>query len=370
EATPAPAPTAAQPPSAEATPARAPTAAQAPALAPLPEADRPEVDIDVTPSGDVHTGDALRATITVTAKTGDEVHLTPAPDVAPFEIAGQITSRHERAARAGMRRTVITVPLVALKPGDVTLGPLRLDVLTAAGVAGTVQTRAVPIHVAALTTGEVAPKPPSDPVSLMEPNPRFWWGLGVASLLLALAVAAVIWRRRRAQRPAPAAPPPSPAEVALAELRSLRQTLPRMLAEGRAERWTDELSDTLRRYLGARCGFDALERTTHEIARYLRDAPALAVPAGEVVGFLRRCDLVKFADAPLSEAEGAGLLDEAERVVVASRASRPPAPSAPPPRGPDATGSTASPPDAPPEGTRTAPSERSPLTASTPEVGS
>ena len=63
------------------------------------------------------------------------------------------------------------------------------------------------------------------------------------------------------------------------------------------------VSHGLRRYLGRRLGFPAVESTTTEIRRHLRRAstpPGTAARCGEI---LAACDLVKFARRPAVHAD-------------------------------------------------------------------
>ncbi len=86
--------------------------------------------------------------------------------------------------------------------------------------------------------------------------------VGGLALLLGALVAWLIGRngcavRGRCRRP----PPPRPPwEVALEELFDVRHA--GLIAEGRLAEHFDRVSDTLRKYLGARFGFDGLESTT------------------------------------------------------------------------------------------------------------
>src|SRR5690606_36232133 len=100
-----------------------------------------------------------------------------------------------------------------------------------------------------------------------------------------------------------------PWEVALEELDEVRHA--GLLEAHRYSEYFDRTSDALRRYLGARFGFDGLESTTDEIlaalkkqaAGYVRlddgaasPYPTPGVSFDSIARFLRECDLVKFAN--------------------------------------------------------------------------
>jgi len=139
-------------------------------------------------------------------------------------------------------------------------------------------------------------------------------GLAVAALL---ALLYRLWSRR--VRPVPPPPPPRPAwEVALEELHDIRYS--QLVEQGRLEDHFDRVSNTLRKYLGGRYGFDGLESTTREI---LDRVPADAeLPSGirsAIDQFLEESDLIKFADVEPTEAQCRGGWDRAKEIVDRTR---------------------------------------------------
>jgi hypothetical protein len=123
---------------------------------------------------------------------------------------------------------------------------------------------------------------------------------GAAILLLAALLFETIRRlgRRRAPRSAaepaaPSVPPVPPYDRAIGELERLLASS--LLAEGRIKEFHVILSEIVKRFLGDRYGFDALDRTTEEV---LGD-PSFRTAGREVTdptrAFLHSCDLVKFA---------------------------------------------------------------------------
>jgi hypothetical protein len=138
-------------------------------------------------------------------------------------------------------------------------------------------------------------------------------------VLAALAVVAlVIWlglRRRRSVAP-PAVPRKSAGELARERL-----VLARALMEPeRAREFSHAVSEAVREYVEGRFGARAPRRTTDE---FLRDAARdpgseLARHAPLLDAFLHRCDLVKFARAPLTRGEMEGLHSSAWRFVEES----------------------------------------------------
>jgi hypothetical protein len=130
-----------------------------------------------------------------------------------------------------------------------------------------------------------------------------------------LAWAVRLWLNR----PRPAAPPPPPRvpwEVALERLHEARHA--GLLETARFGEFFDRVNDAVREYLGARFGFDGLESTTHEMLGALARIPHLSLPMPEIAGFLRQCDLVKFADMTPTLDECQRALAQAEAMVSAT----------------------------------------------------
>jgi hypothetical protein len=111
----------------------------------------------------------------------------------------------------------------------------------------------------------------------------------------------------------PPPPPRPPWDVALEELFDVR--VAELVKQGRFAEHFDRVSDAVRRYLGARYGFDGLETTTHEALIELRKAVTTTAVLVEVESFLRNADLVKFAKLVPSETECHAALGEAEGIV-------------------------------------------------------
>lgn len=199
-------------------------------------------------------------------------------------------------------KTTLTIPLVPLPPEagrhTLTLPPLPIAVSRASGQIVTLCTKPHEIVVEDPIANDPDPKPLDNPPPRRQ---REEWLLAkqvAIGALVALVVGALLaWligRLRRRPKKGPPPPPPRPPwEVALEELFDLRHA--KLIKKERYGEHFDRLSDTLRKYLGGRYGFDGLESTTREMLGTLRsiDPPIAVFP--QIEGFLREADLVKFA---------------------------------------------------------------------------
>jgi hypothetical protein len=274
--------------------------------------------------------------------------------------------------------THLEMPLVLLPPNPgrnaMVLPPLPVAVARANGEIATVCTHAHTILVddPIANTPDAMPKenPPGMPQREEWTALKKAIGWGSLGLLAGALLAYLVWRWIKRPKPEPPPPPPRPPwEVALEELDEVRHA--GLLEVKRYSEYFDRTSDALRRYLGARFGFDGLESTTDEILEALKkqgggfircDVPAsaagLAAPApgvsyDRVARFLRECDLVKFANLTPTPEQCAAAITEGEAIV---RATMPAStsggvvePPAPPPVDPVAAAQLRSPYEPPPE---------------------
>ena len=257
----------------------------------------PRLSARLLPAKGVQTGQSLELRLRVEG-------LVPADRVVFSDIPASpgvdVLSRKQSTSDEGKTR-VLSLKLLALAPGSRKLGPFRAELLKDSGEVFSLEAAALSFEVRSLLSSSSAgARPPPPPRSLMELNRPLLWGVGLA--LLALLAAFVLYRlwRRWKQRPdqsLPKAPEPprSPWQWIGEALQRHAETLPAALAAGNTQAWVDELSDLLRRYLGQRYGFAALELTTDELVTKVSRLRQRAFTAQELASFLHDCDLVKFA---------------------------------------------------------------------------
>jgi len=141
---------------------------------------------------------------------------------------------------------------------------------------------------------------------------NYWlWG-GVALAVLA-AIAVLVWwiRKRRARvEEAPAVRLP-PEVIALAELERISAlNLP---ARGDYKQHYTLVVDTVRRYLEARYGVEAMDRTTYEL---MNDLGYRRVSVGDLEPLLNESDLVKFAKYAPTPEIATHAVNRAREIVV------------------------------------------------------
>jgi hypothetical protein len=292
-------------------------AIEAPDEAPPPEGHVPEVTLSIEPREGLVTGDLVHVLITVRLPEGDDVAV-PRQELGPFELHDQ---RHRDAPiDGGLREFRFEIDLLALEPGEHELPALRLRVVTAEGAVGTVRTEPQRITIGSLIANEpdAQPRPPTQPVVVMEDDYTLAW---IAGILGGMALTALLtwlvarWWSRRPKKQAPP-PPARPAwETALAKLEAMRKRSARMIEEGQQVALIDGVSDALREYLGARFGFNGLESTSDEVVARMRSARLQGATLAEITTLLGECDLVKFAKAMPTPEQCAETIAGAVKIV-------------------------------------------------------
>lgn len=283
----------------------------------LAPAHQPHLTVEIGPRTAIMTGDVVRLTIVADALAGDDITL-PQQAFAPFELHAQSLVHGE--INNGRRNTTFRLELLALEPGDLTIPAITIRVATSDGELGNVTTTPRSIHIASVlgNTPNAQPKPPTQPVVVMQDDYTLAWIGGILlALIFTVIVTILVMRllRKRKKAIVPIVPKRPPWDVAMEKLNALRVNQGRLYAEGRMMEFVDGVSDAVREYLGNRYGFVGLESTTDEVVAYLKKVDRLGVAKEQVGGLLSDCDLVKFAKAIPDETQCAHLLDGAFHIV-------------------------------------------------------
>lgn len=266
----------------------------------------------------VTVGDPICYTLAVSAPEGLDIVPPPAGTRAGDFSLREIGRTSPGGPHGARVELTVRYDLRVYKTGGREIPPFVAVVRNRAGQAVEVDGGAVAVVVeSVLDEGAADIRDIKPPLTLSSSSARLIAAIAAAAVVLA-AVAAAIARRLRRRGPPPSRPPRQPHEVALDELRRLRgMHLP---AAGRVKECYILLSGIARRYIEARFGLQAPDRTTEEFLMEaggsgLLDARARAL----VADFLEQCDLVKFARYAPTDAEVAGAFDAAERFVNETR---------------------------------------------------
>ncbi|MEW6359535.1 MAG: SKG-like transmembrane protein [Planctomycetota bacterium] len=179
----------------------------------------------------------------------------------------------------------------------------------------TIQIKSIlPEKMAELKIKEIA-----GPVEIPKP-PRGWLYAAVGCGVIALGVIAgfIIWRRRRGAL-SERAPKLAAHEIAFMLLDQLLAD--QLIEKGQMKLFYQRLSDITRHYIENRFGLHAPERTTEEFLSDLRNTDVLQDGHKRLLKeFLRRCDLVKFAEHQPTNDEIQNAFDACKGFIVGTKA--------------------------------------------------
>jgi len=251
----------------------------------------------------VTTGDIITYTIIIKHEL-DVTPTTPNFDVInKFDIIEKITSE-PRETEEGLIEQKYSVKLRADQVGTYTIPPIPVlfkikKQNTEKYIPGEARSQKITIEVASVLRLQGEPTDIKDIKDIVEVNrnwvPWFFWGLNIILLTIILYL---LWKYRKTKHPNPTkeAPSLSTHEIALRELDTLKSK--GLLERGNAREHFFELSEILRRYLGKRYLFPALDWTTEEITEHFKNQEQIELTSRtEANRILKKSDLIKFAKA-------------------------------------------------------------------------
>lgn len=285
--------------------------------------------VEVAPR-EATVGDPLAATIVVDAPAGSTIEEGAiGSELGPFTVLAG--SWKQGDAAAGRTKWTWTGSVAAYETGDLTLPALSIPLVSPGGP-GVARTESAAIRIKSVLPPE-DPKKAAEPADLKPPasiDPDFTVlkkALAVVGLLL-LAAGVAWWLHRRYASRLAAVPPPTdpfhrvPPHVWVYE--ELKRLLDRRLAEeGKIDLFFSELSRILKQYLSGRYRVDLMERTTAELPPPLLQAGAPHDAVRAARALLERCDLVKFARLLPEAARCRAEVEDAYRIVDATRPAEP-----------------------------------------------
>jgi len=272
---------------------------------------------------EAHIGERIRYTVVAEAPAGTKVRMPAFGEtlggltVCDSGVAGPEVPPGEEPSSSGKRVWKAWCLLTAYELKAFEIPAPVVEYESPDGTRGKVSGEPVSVKIVSVLDSGEEMKDIRDiqgPVTI--PAKRGWLYLllaGVAAGVVLLVLVIIILKRRRREEPVAPKPRP-PHEIALEELARLKAS--DLIAAGRVKEFYFRLTDIVRRYLENRFKLAAPERTTEEFLAMLADSQVLAPRHKELVaGFLRHCDLVKFAKYGPTEAEMNGAFDSAEKLV-------------------------------------------------------
>ena len=204
--------------------------------------------------------------------------------------------------------------LSSLEIGDLEIPPLQFLVTKANGDTSRISTNPTIVTVKSLAEGveDIKDiKSPEADVDYETDRWPFWYWLILALVLVAAVVLIyrLIGRKRKTVEPTKL-----PVDW-YAELKQISRMS--LLERGEYKRYYSLLSELARRYLKARTGVEAMERTTFEVVRDLRATPVPEAQVAQIEVFLSDADLVKFAKVRPREETAVEAIDKAEQMMKA-----------------------------------------------------
>jgi len=287
------------------------------------EAGEPRVEIEVTPV-EATVGDLLEATVSIVVRPGAVVEKpNPAPEWGPFAVSELSWEASEEAA--GERRWVWRGSLAAFETGTLEVPPMDVDVVHGDDRIR-VRTDAVEVRIVSVIPSDEQEPEIADLKSPASVPGDYRAVLTAVVVVVALLILAAVawWLHRRFAAKLAAVPQLTDPFHRMAPhewvYEQLRRLLGRRLAEGgEVEEFFSELSHIVKQYLGGRYRVDLLERTTSEVKPELIQAGAPSAPVRAAVDLLERSDMVKFARGAPDPGACRTAVEEAYRIVDATR---------------------------------------------------
>jgi hypothetical protein len=286
----------------------------------------PRAEIAVSPAEGT-VGDRLQATVSVVVPEGVEVERPdPGPEWGRFAVTDAEWEGPEEVP--GGTRWVWRGKVAAYETGTLELPGVEV-VVVSDGERRVLRTGPVEIEIVSVLSPEDEAPEIADLKAPVAVAPDFGPLLGALGIVGALAVVAAVawWLHRRFGARLAAVPQVTdpfhrmpPHEWVYEELRRLLDR--RLAEEGRVEEFFAELSHIVKQYLGGRYRIDLLERTTSEVKPDLQQAGAPSDPVQATVELLRQADTVKFARGAPDAAACRDAVEEAYRIVDATRPAK------------------------------------------------
>ncbi len=291
----------------------------------------------------VRLGEAL--TLSITARGEDLSRLKvvdPEPEQPTSKELGttwtvqKITERPSDHALESSNTQTFRYALTPFAAGETTVPQARLTVIGNDGTSQSLLSALILVRVDSQLPDNADPAGlPLKEVAGLEsiPFPKsLWIGLLLVGLLVFVALVAWLVHHFKRRVIAYVRPPAKPDQIALEELARVEGD--HLVEKHLIKEHYSRVSDTVRAYLGAVFGIDAMEQTSTELLGTLAETPEASVVYAEIEGLIAEADLVKFAQLVPESGRCKRALETGRRIVLESRFLLQPPPEA---SGPAAT---------------------------------
>jgi len=262
----------------------------------------------------ITVGDQVKFTFTVESAAG--IAVAP-PSTATVFGDWEVLGYRELPAKTGDVSRSFEWIMTAWTTGKLTLPSPRFTCTGTGWKAGFAEAPPGIMEVESVLAGDKDPqdlKPPKGLIGYRNIWPYIWAALAVLGISFL-----IWWWQRRKKKLADLAAGIIPGVPVKPAEETAREALDELASSGLAE--TDvkvfyiTLSDILRRYIEAKFGVSAMDRTTAELMPEIRRHSALASHSPEMRMFFEDCDLAKFAKYVPSADDIATDMGRARRVV-------------------------------------------------------
>ncbi len=308
-----------------------PAKTEAPSPAPAPAPAKPKKPANISVKAEVSRasitiGDPV--TYTITIKHGPEVQIlsaipTPDKDILKIKKVEEFKTKDGAQTVEGRKYTLTTFRL-----GDFVLDPVSIQYRSGGGEVETAETDQIYITVKSVAEGEQKADIRGLKSILAIPRQVLIFILLILALLLAGAGFLIYQKlKKKDGEETPKGPVLSPAEEALFNLNRLFDS--DLLARGKTKEYYLRLSEILRIYFEKRYSILAVEYTTDEILKALRDKGIERELREKIQEVLESADLAKFAKWKPEPPEIILLNQKSKHIVEISKPSESVQPEAP-----------------------------------------
>jgi hypothetical protein len=257
--------------------------------------------IEVTASVDKQTayiGDLINYSISITYDS--TLQLTPpaaGANLGGFEVK-EYDFRPEETLDDGRRQQIIDFQLRTFTTGDYVIPALPIEYMMPDSTFKYISADPIKINIKSIlsegvSTDSLEPRPNKGQVSLAASSWTLWLIIGLVVVLVAGAAIYYYLRKRKTTEEIPYVDPRPAWEIAFADLAILKNNdLP---GKGEIKQFYFELSEIIKKYLGKKFEFGAIDMTTTEIDEALSNLSLDGDWHRETMVFMEHADLVKFA---------------------------------------------------------------------------